>query len=321
MSPTETKTLVATVDEVIEGADGIRILVLKHPDGKQFPAWVPGAHIDVIINDEITRQYSLCGDPADLSTLRIGVLREPESRGGSEFIHSNVVAGQSLHISEPKNNFAFAPKGKFLFIAGGIGITPLLPMVKECEQQGVEWRMVYGGRSLASMAFKDELEVFGDKVTFWPQDEFGHLDLPALLDNPDANTLVYCCGPGPLLDAVEAKFASLDESLSCELHVERFRAKASNLEGENTPFTLILDYSDIEVEVPANMTVLDAIKACGVQVPSSCREGTCGTCETVVLDGIPDHRDSYLTEAEKASNEVMTPCCSRSKTPVLILDL
>lgn len=314
-------TFPVTVAEIVDAAEGIRALKLTRPGGEAMPAWQPGAHIDVHVTDEIIRQYSLCGSPADAQSWRIGILREPQSRGGSEAIHDVLTEGQTIWVSEPKNNFNFAPATKYLFIAGGIGITPLLPMIKACHDSGADWRLVYGGRSRSSMAFTDELAALGDRVTFWPQDENGHIDLAALLDSPDAETEVYCCGPGPLLAAVEGKFDDIDAGLACKLHVEHFKPKEQPKGIVNLPFTVICDYSDVEVEVGAEETILEAVQRAGIRIPSSCREGTCGTCETVVLEGIPDHRDSFLTKEEQASNEVMTPCCSRSKTPVLVLDL
>ncbi|MGO3147675.1 MAG: PDR/VanB family oxidoreductase [Leucobacter sp.] len=314
-------TFPVTVTAVTDAAEGIRALTLTRPDGEELPEWAPGAHIDVHVTPEIIRQYSLSGSPSDRSNWRIGILREPASRGGSEAIHDRLEAGDTIWVSEPKNNFNFGPAKQYLFIAGGIGITPLIPMIKACHEAGAEWRLVYGGRSVSSMAFTDELTALGDRVTLWPQDTNGHIDLAGLLDAPGEGTEVYCCGPGPLLEAVESKFGALDAELSCALHIEHFKPKELPKGTINLPFTVICDYSDVEVEVGADESILDAVQRAGIQVPSSCREGTCGTCETVVLEGIPEHRDSFLTKGEQASNEVMTPCCSRSKTPVLVLDL
>lgn len=314
-------TFPVTVVAVEDAAEGIRALTLSRPGGEPLPEWAPGAHIDVHVTPEIIRQYSLSGSPSDRASWRIGILREPESRGGSEAIHDRLESGDTIWVSEPKNNFNFGPAKQYLFIAGGIGITPLIPMIKACHEAGADWRLVYGGRSLTSMAFTDELQALGDRVTLWPQDTNGHIDLAGLLDAPDAETEVYCCGPGPLLQAVEGKFELLNAELACALHIEHFKPKELPKGTINLPFTVICDYSDVEVEVGADETILDAVQRAGIQVPSSCREGTCGTCETVVLEGIPEHRDSFLTKDEQASNEVMTPCCSRSKTPVLVLDL
>lgn len=315
-------TFPVIVESVAEAADGIRELTLSRPDAQSLPSWTPGSHIDVHVTEEIVRQYSLCGSPGDSFVWRIGVLREPASRGGSEAIHEHLEMGDTIWVSEPKNNFTFgAAAQQYLFIAGGIGITPLLPMIKACHENGVDWRLVYGGRSLTSMAFTEELAALGDRVTFWPEDTHGRIDLSGLLDAPDKGLDVYCCGPGPLLDAVEAKMEVVDNGLGCALHIEHFKPKALGSDIVNAPFTVVCDYSDAEIEVAADESLLEALRRGGIDIPSSCQEGTCGTCETLVLEGVPDHRDSYLTKEEHASNEVMTPCCSRSKTPLIVLDL
>lgn len=303
------------------GAEGIRVLELAHPDGRPLPSWAPGAHIDVYIDEAITRQYSLCGDPQDLSTWRIGVLREPESRGGSEAIHAYADTGRQLWVGSPRNNFPLVDADRYVFIAGGIGITPLIPMIRSCHREGKPWRLVYGGRSLSSMAFVEELRAWGEHVQFWPQEENGHIDLAGILGGLEEGTGVYSCGPGPLLDALDTGFRSIAAGHGCTLHVERFRPAEPAGDEVNSSFTVVCDYSDVEVVVEAEESILDALSRVGISVPSSCREGTCGTCETVVLEGLPDHRDSYLTAPERESNEVMTPCCSRSKTPVIVLDL
>jgi len=203
-------------------------------------------------------------------------------------------------------------------IAGGIGITPLLAMVQELEARGASWRMLYGGRRRASMAFLDRLARYGDKVECRPQDEFGLLDLEGFLDGLTAGTRVYACGPEPLIEAVEALSGAWPEGV---LNVERFHPKDGALDGPDVAFTVVCATSGIEVEVPAGTSIVDVLGENGIDVPTSCREGTCGTCETVVLEGIPDHRDSILTPAEQEGNDIMMVCCGRAKTPTLVLDL
>lgn len=306
------------ITEIVREAEAVVSLRLEPASDEKLPVWEPGAHIDLVLNDDLTRQYSLCGDPTDLRSWKIGVLREPESRGGSSHVHDKLRVGDRVLCRGPRNNFTLAESEEYLFIAGGIGITPILPMIRSCEATGKPWRLIYGGRQRASMAFLDELATYGERVTVWPQDSHGFLDLPELLGTPRAGTHIYCCGPGGLLDAVEKQCEVWPEGA---LHLERFRPQEGALDGENTAFELVLDYSDITLTVSSEQTVAEAIEAAGVHLPTSCREGTCGTCETVVLDGEPDHRDSYLTPQEKASNEVMMPCCSRSCSARLVLDL
>jgi ferredoxin-NADP reductase len=308
----------ASIVSIVNEAHGVRSLELAPVDGDKMPQWEPGAHVDLILSPELERQYSLCGDPDDLRTWRVAVLREPESRGGSEWVHDKLEVGDQIRVRGPRNNFPLIAADEYLFIAGGIGITPILPMIARCETNGTPWRLVYGGRAESSMAFTDHLGGYGDKVTLWPQDRCGIIDLDALLGEARQNVAVYCCGPGVLLDAVEAECAHWENGA---LHLERFRPKAGALDGENTAFEVELEESGIVLTVGAEESIVDALEAAGVHVPTSCREGTCGTCETVVLDGIPDHRDSYLTDEEKESNEVMMPCCSRAKCDRLVLDL
>jgi ferredoxin-NADP reductase len=316
--PSDPAEVPAVVAEIVQEADGIKSLRLEPVSGDKMPAWEPGAHIDVVLGPGLERQYSLCGDPTDLRSWRIGVLREPESRGGSSHMHEKLSVGDQILCRAPRNNFALTVADRYLFIAGGIGITPILPMIQQCEAAGKPWTLVYGGRQETSMAFRNELAPHGDRVTYWPQDLHGHLDLATILGTPEAGTAVYCCGPGALLDAVEERCATWPDGA---LHLERFRPKAGALDGEKMEFEVVLDYSGITLTVAADQSIVDAVEAAGVHVPTSCREGTCGTCETVVLAGEPDHRDSYLTNQEKESGEVIMPCCSRSCSQSLVLDL
>jgi ferredoxin-NADP reductase len=298
-------------------ADGVVRLTLRHPDGDALPAWEPGAHLDLLLGNDLVRQYSLCGDPADRSVLRVAVLREPNGRGGSGYVHDRLQAGDRLRIRGPRNNFGLVEANRYLFIAGGIGITPIVPMVAAAEQRGADWRLVYGGRTRASMAFRDELcRDYGDRVSIWPQDETGLLDLESLLSGPDQETAIYCCGPEPLLAAVETHCARWPRGA---LHVERFTPRPDA--GPSGSFEVELARSGRTLVVPAGRSVLEVVEDAGVGVLSSCREGTCGTCETVVLGGTPDHRDSLLTEDEKAAGDTMMICVSRSSGARLVLDL
>jgi len=302
------------VDRREFAADGVLALTLRHPLGEPLPAWEPGAHVDVVLGPGLERQYSLCGDPSDPTNWRIAVLREPDGRGGSAHVHEQLGQGDKVRVRGPRNHFALKPAPRYRFIAGGIGITPILPMLAAAEAAGAEWTLLYGGRTRQSMAFTEELSRYGDRVTVAPQDEGGLLDLASVLDSVPEGTLVYCCGPGPLLDAVQARCpAGL-------LHLERFTPKEQET-GENTEFEVELARSGTTVTVPADVSVLDAVRAAGVEVLYSCTEGTCGTCETDVLDGTPDHRDSVLTDEEQEAGETMMICVSRCRGRRLVLDL
>ena len=299
-------------------ADGVVALTLRHPDGRRLPDWAPGAHIDLLLPNGLTRQYSLCGDRWDAYSYRVGVLREPAGRGGSAYVHDALAEGDLVGIGGPRNNFPLVPAPKYLFIAGGIGITPLLPMVRQAELMGIDWQLLYGGRTRTSMAFRDELAAYGDRVSVVPRDEQGHLDLPACLAAAAADAKVYVCGPGPLLSAVEKCCA--DRPVGT-LRTERFVPEDRGAPLRDEPFEVELARSGLAVTVTPGASVLDAVQAAGVNVLSSCREGTCGTCETTVLAGAPDHRDSVLDDEERSAGDCMLICVSRSCSDRLVLDL
>ncbi|MEU6528788.1 PDR/VanB family oxidoreductase [Streptomyces sp. NPDC046928] len=302
------------VERTAFAADGVRVLLLRHPLGEPLPVWEPGAHVDLLLGPGLERQYSLCGDPADRTRWRIGVLREPAGRGGSAHVHERLRPGATVRVRGPRNHFRLEPARAYRFVAGGIGITPILPMLAAAEAAGADWSLLYGGRTRRSMAFTAELAAYGGRVTLVPEDECGLLDLGPVLDGLPEGTLVYCCGPGPLLDAVEERCPP------SALRVERFQPK-EQLQGGAGEFVVELARSGLTVTVGPSVSVLDAVRAAGVEVLYSCTEGTCGTCETDVLDGTPDHRDSVLTAAEQASGETMMICVSRCRGPRLLLDL
>ncbi|MFI9385908.1 PDR/VanB family oxidoreductase [Kutzneria sp. NPDC052558] len=299
-------------------ADGVAALDLVAVDGSRLPAWTPGAHIDLQCG-EMLRQYSLCGDPGDPTRYRVAVRREQRGRGGSRWVHDILAEGNVVDASPPRNNFELVEAKRYLFIAGGIGITPLLPMMDAARTDGIEYRLAYGGRSRASMPFLAELAAeHGDAVTVHPEDEVGLLDLDALVGAPEPGTAVYCCGPEPLLQAVEQRARSWRDA---SLHVERFTPKRQAPSTSDGAFEIEIASSGQVVTVPADRSALDALRAAGLPVLSSCEEGTCGTCETGVLSGEVDHRDSLLTPAEQAAHEVMFPCVSRARSARLVVDL
>ncbi|MGI8312793.1 PDR/VanB family oxidoreductase [Saccharopolyspora hattusasensis] len=273
---------------------------------------------------DMVRQYSLCGDPANQSVWQIGVFREPDGRGGSAFLHDQVRAGDQLDVRGPRNNFELLPAARYVFIAGGIGVTPLLPMARAATRTGTEWEFHYGGRSRASMAFLDALDALqlenghAAQVTYYAQDEVGLIDLKSILAQPRPDTLIYCCGPEPLLEAVERSCAQWP---SGTLHVERFAPKESGEPMLSGTFEVELAASGMTLKVPPETSILEVVREAGVSVASSCQEGTCGTCETRVLEGAIDHRDSLLSPEEQAGNDTMFICVSRAACPRLVLDL
>ena len=309
--------LVITAREV--RAEGVISLTLADPGGAQLPAWTPGAHIDLLLDDTV-RQYSLCGPAGDQHTWRIAILLDPGGRGGSAKVHQTLNAGDRVAVRGPRNHFPLHAAPRYIFIAGGIGITPILPMIAVATEARSDWQLYYGGRSRASMAFLDELAPYGERVIIWPDDERGLLPLDEILGDPADGALVYCCGPEGLLGAAEQRCAAWPAGA---LHLERFTAKPQPepAAGEEAAFEVVCQRSGLTVTVPPGKSIIDALDEQGVSVLSSCLEGVCGTCETAVLEGIPDHRDSLLSEDEREANEYMMVCVSRSKSDRLVLDL
>ena len=297
-------------------ADGVLALDLVSHNGRDLPAWTPGSHVDVVLRPGLERQYSLCGDAADRSRWRIAVLREADGGGGSTALHDDVAVGQRLRVRGPRNHFVFevTPGTRYRFVAGGIGITPLRAMVAAADAAGADWHLDYAGRSRSTMAFADELAAaHPDRVRLHVADEGGRLDVAGLA--PDAGTALYACGPARLLDALE-EVAGVGV-----LHVERFEAKEFGEPRWPGPFEVELALTGSTVTVQPGVSVLDAVAEAGVDVLSSCRVGTCGTCETPVLEGAVEHRDSVLSPGERAEDTVMMVCVSRAAGPRLVLDL
>jgi ferredoxin-NADP reductase len=302
-------------------AEGVVTLDLADPNDQELPRWGAGAHIDVILSDGLTRQYSLCGDSRDSKVWRIGVLLDPESRGGSRYVHENLSEGAAVRVRGPRNHFPLVDAPHYRFIAGGIGITPIVPMIDSAQQAGSDWTLIYLGRSRTTMAFAEALaSSYGDRVTLWPDDERGIFDLEAALKDPADNTLIYSCGPEGLLSALERHCAHWPAGV---LHTERFAAKAPTPDTQAAleSFEVVCQRSGVTLEVSSDMSILETLEDAGIPIIGSCYEGVCGTCEARVLEGTPVHRDSVLTDAEKSASEVMLTCVSRSCTERLVLDL
>ncbi|MFC8718512.1 PDR/VanB family oxidoreductase [Kitasatospora sp. NPDC057198] len=312
-----------TLDLVVAGrraeTEGVVALTLARPDGGPLPAWTPGAHLDLLLGAGLERQYSLCGDPAEAAAWTIAVLREAGGRGGSARVHDTLHEGAAVRVRGPRNHFALRPAPRYLFVAGGIGITPLVPMLAAAEAAGADWSLLYTGRSRATMAFAGHLaDRYGPRVLLRPRDETARPDLAAHLDALDEAAEVYCCGPRPLLEAVERH---RERTGRPPARVERFRPREPAAAGPERPFTVVLARSGLTLTVPADASVLETVRGAGVEVLYSCEQGTCGTCETDVLDGRPEHRDALLTEAERAESASMMVCVSRCLGERLVLDL
>lgn len=302
------------VNRVTPLADGILGLDFVRPDRSNLDPWVPGAHITLHLPDGMQRQYSLCGDPADRSQYSIAVLESPTSRGGSHYVHHNLKSGMNIEVSGPHNHFELEASSEYLFIAGGIGITPIKAMVESLPSRR-QWRLLYAGRSRTSMAYANELsEMFGDRVMIHADDEQGgRPDLDALLAN--FNGHVYVCGPEPLLDALSSK-VSVDR-----LHYERFSAVDRSDDAIVEAFEVTLSRSDKTILVGKDESLLEALNENGGALISSCGEGVCGTCEVRVLRGQPVHLDSVMSDEDKDAIGVMYPCVSRGTGATLVLDI
>lgn len=286
--------------------------------GLDLPEWTPGAHIEVKLPSGLVRHYSLCGTPDDPKVYRIAVLREEDGRGGSKELHDTVTTGTAIEVRSPKNNFELQPAPRYLFLAGGIGITPIAAMIQQANREGRPWHLVYGGRSRSSMAYLDELQKrYGDRVDIYADDVEGRPEFRDILSQQPDGTLVYACGPTPMLDLLAALFANNEWPI--ELRLERFSVAAVDTSGEG--FDVELARSGVTIPVAGNETILQAMQARGYNAPFSCENGYCGTCEAVVLDGEPEHRDTYLTEDEKEDSFTMMICVSRCKGERLVIDL
>ncbi|WAG76892.1 PDR/VanB family oxidoreductase [Metapseudomonas furukawaii] len=302
-------------------APGILGLELEAADGAPLPAFEAGAHLDLHLPGGLVRQYSLCNAPGETHRYRLAVLLDPASRGGSRAVHEQLRVGQRLTTSAPRNLFALASEGaRSLLFAGGIGITPILAMAQALASRDEDFELHYCMRSRKLAAFVDWLEAspFADRVRLHADDGPAPLDAPALLRDA-GNAHLYVCGPNGFMEHVLgcARTAGWDES---RLHREYFVAPAQPA-GEDRAFEVRLARSGLTLQVPAGRSVAQVLDEAGVCVPLSCEQGICGTCLTGVLDGEPEHRDSFLTDAERARNDQFTPCCSRARSACLVLDL
>ena len=312
------------VEQVRREAEGVVALTLADPAGAELPVWTAGAHVDLVLPSGLVRQYSLCGDPADRSTFTVAVLRESGGRGGSVEIHDSALVGRELDVRGPRNHFELRPAPSYLFLAGGIGVTPLLTMATAVSAAGVPWTLHYGGRSRRHMAFATRLgAIGGERVHLIPQDELGLPDLGGIVAAAPGDAAVYACGPEGMLRAVER--ACAEATPPRQLRVERFASGRSTApvrdEGGAGEFEVALRRTGVAVRVPADRSVLDAVRDVVPDVPSSCEEGFCGSCEVPVLEGTPDHRDQILTPEEQEESATMMICVSRCRGPRLVLDL
>ncbi|MGW2859240.1 PDR/VanB family oxidoreductase [Streptomyces sp. NPDC001205] len=306
-----TRALKLTVTERTEPAEGVVRLRLEALDGSELPAWEPGAHLDLVLPSGLVRQYSLCGDPADRSSYTVATRLVEDGRGGSREVHEQLQEAVELSVRGPRNRFPLVSGGSYAFVAGGIGITPILPMLRAVEARGQDWRLLYCGRSRATMPFLDEIERLGGRVTVVPEDELGRPDIAGFLANSPSEAVVYCCGPDPLMDAVGAALGP-----GRVPRLERFAPGAATA---GAAFEVELRRSGRTLAVPADTSLLGVLRAELPGVSYSCEQGFCGTCQQRVLEGEIDHRDDLLTDAER--DDSMLICVSRCLGERLVLDL
>lgn len=291
--------------------------------GLRLPAFTAGAHIDLYLPHAVVRSYSLVNPQGEDHRYLIAVNNDPASRGGSRYLHQSVRVGDELTVSAPRNNFPLAEDAACsVFIAGGIGVTPLWCMMQRLAELGRPWRLHYCARTRAQAAFLDEIESLGRQAGATLVFNFDHepggkiLDLRAVMQEAPRQAHVYCCGPGPMLGAFQEASAGWRPE---NIHLEYFSAASPAATAGG--YTVRLARSRLSVFVKEGMTLLDALLGEGVDVPFSCREGVCGSCETTILSGVPDHRDVILTDAEKRAGRTMMICCSGCKSQELVLDL
>jgi|SRR6266446_6953381 len=306
----------------LDEAQDIVSLEFVPASGSSLLAFEAGSHVDVHVAPGVVRQYSICNDPRESHRYVFGILREPQSRGGSATIHAQFAEGRVLRISRPRNNFRLIESARHSILAGGgIGITPILSMAWRLHALGSSFELHYCTRTLARTAFKDLLKSapFADRISLHLDDgpREQQFDIDACLAKPDADTHLYACGPGGFMEHVTSGATRLGWAAD-HVHTEYFSA---DVDVTGDVFTVRAARSGLTLAIPANQSIADVLLANNIELPLSCEQGVCGTCVTPVLEGVPDHRDFYFTDEERAANDQMTPCCSRAKTPLLVLDI
>ncbi|MDU9031235.1 PDR/VanB family oxidoreductase [Pseudomonas mediterranea] len=302
--------------------DGVVVLDLTRADGSLLPAFDAGAHVDIHIAPGLVRQYSLCSNPGDVSTYRLGVLKDPASRGGSVGVHDTLIEGREVQISAPRNLFPLAEGAeRSILLGGGIGITPMIAMAYSLHERGEIFELHYCGRARNRSAFLEELEnaPFASHVVTHFDDEGDEqkLDLKTTLGSDKEGVHIYTCGPSGFMDWV-INGAREQGYAEDHIHKEYFQVEVDT---SGDDFEVIAARSGKSVQVAKGQTILDALAQAGIKIEISCEQGVCGTCLCDVLEGEPDHRDVYLTDEEKAGNDQILVCCSRAKSKKLVLDI
>ena len=298
-------------------APGVMSLELVAPDGGKLPPFEPGAHIDLHLPGGIMRQYSLCGDPADRTRYRVGI-RSVSGGLSSQHVHRKLRPGEIVGVSVPRNNFPLVDAQRDLFVAGGIGITPMIPMMRETSAKGKPWTLLYCNKRDADAPFLDEIKSLGGEISLHSTEAGTRLDVAKQLSDVRKDTVVYCCGPEGLMTAVEEATAAWPEDM---VRFEWFTPRKRPEDEVAGSFEIVCEASGVTLTVPPDKSVLVTLNDAGIEVPSSCTQGICGTCEVRVIDGEVDHRDSILSSAERAANQSMMTCVSRARGARLVLDI
>jgi vanillate O-demethylase ferredoxin subunit len=306
------------IQSISYAAEGVLLFELRPPGAGALPAFTPGAHIDVHLGTGLVRSYSLLNDPEERHRYVIGVKRDPASRGGSAWLHERARAGQLVEVGGPRNNFALHEEAPHsVFLAGGIGITPLWSMIQRLRKLQRPWTLHYGSASRRTAALLEQVSQCGGQVhTHFVDEGQATLDIAAIVRDAPAGAHFYCCGPSGMLEAFRAACGALPSE---RVHFEYFANQVAP--AADGGFTVKLARSGRSVQVEPGRTILETLEACGMDLPFSCREGMCGACETRVLAGRPDHRDLVLSEADRAAGKTMMICCSGALDGEIELDL
>lgn len=311
------KTLQVRLRALIWEAPGVLSLQLTAADGGPLPAFEPGAHIDLKLPNGTMRQYSLCGDPNDTSHYRLGI-RAISGGASSTFVHKALRPGELLTVSTPRNNFPLVEAKHYIFVAGGIGITPFIPMMREASAKHRPWTLIYCNRRNEDAPFLNEIRTLGGEISLHSSEAGTRLDVATRFGTVEKDATIYCCGPEGLMTAVEEATKAWPEG---SVHFEWFAPRSRASDEADGSFEVVCQASGVTVTVPANKTILEVLGENGIEVPRSCEQGVCGTCELRVISGEVDHRDSILSSSERAASATMMVCVSRAKGPRLVLDV
>lgn len=311
------QTFEVRVRALVWEAPGVLSLELTAPDGGALPPFEPGAHIDLKLPDGTLRQYSLCGDPNDTSHYRLGI-RAISGGMSSSYVHRKLRPGDLVTVSAPRNNFPLVQAKHYIFVAGGIGVTPFIPMMREVSAKGRSWTLLYCNKRNEDAPFLAEIRQLGGEISLHSSEAGTRLDVAQRLTAVEKDAVIYCCGPEKLMLAVEEATSAWPEGT---VHFEWFAPRARPADEVSGAFEVVCEQSGLTLTVPPEKSILEVLSEAGIEVPRSCEQGICGTCECRVISGEVDHRDSILSSAERAANQTMMTCVSRAKSGRLVLDI